>query len=232
MLNPAYDVNSKHAPRNLIPHFRNKRPPEIKQDGNYLRVPGTTSAYLTLACDSVSNSTWWQKWYYLDPPYPHITVPFRNSAKRLLSVTNFTGTRRGKGEGERRKASTRSDKANRGIRNFYMYPDEIDFRICQQRLPFVAASSPLPFPHFLNYHVPRHSGKRIKVLRGRRGRRGGGEGSMCSLYKVEVRNNDVLGRSRRGASSGSTLWKTSKQRPEILRFRSHSSTSCSTPGER
>lgn len=117
------------------------------------------------------------------------------------------------------------------IRNFYMCLSEIDFRICRQCLPSVARVPPFPFPPFSSHapifpsvvcEVPRHLEKGIKTSRGMRGV------EEYDLYKVEVRNNDVWGIGRGGGkSSRSTLRKTSKQRPEILRFRSHSSTSCS-----
>lgn len=111
------------------------------------------------------------------------------------------------------------------IRNFYMCPDRIDFRICRQYLPSAAPSpfQPLALSHFPNYQVPRHSEERIKVLRewGKRER-------LQSLYKVEVRSNNVLRRRRGYEFEVNLVENVEAVRLEILRFRSHSSTSCRT----
>lgn len=127
---------------------------EIKADGNYLGcIPRIAPTCATLAPDSVSNSTSRQKRYYLVHPRIRPTVPFRNSVGRLhLAMTNFPGKQ---GDG------CAHDERRIEIRNFYMCPDRIDFRICRQHLPSVAP--PLFYLlsvfHFPDYELLRYSRK-------------------------------------------------------------------------
>jgi hypothetical protein len=129
------------------------------------------------------------------------------------------------------------DERRIGIRNFYMCPDRIDFRIRPQRLPSVVpSSSPLPASHFPTISSRGTRAKNKSIARERR-MRGGLRGfstpgspitTMCQAKIQRRGEGEGSGGGRGSAEFGSTSWKTSKRRPEILRFRSHSSTSCST----
>lgn len=89
------------------------------------------------------------KRHYLVRPYPGFSVFLQEFHEATLSLRemNFPGKEQGRrggaGEGEEgRKADTMTTTRRIEIRNFYMCPDRIDFRICRQYLP---SAAPAPF---------------------------------------------------------------------------------------
>lgn len=119
----------------------------------------------TLAPDSVSNWTSWRN--DITSSVRVLAFPFPSSIPWSDSRLFVRWTSRKQGIRRERKAGAMTTTRRIEIRNFYMCPNRIDFRICRQYLPSAAPSTfqLLVLSHFPNYEVPRHSEERIKVLR-------------------------------------------------------------------